>query len=156
MKKNNMSIRNILLDLLIFAGSGCVLGIMNGIIISGQSTPVNNIVDPTRYQNIAITIGTIIGFGIVLLGLISYLVLIRFISRDILFHFKLPLVLSGIVGVSINLLTYNILNRLADQYGIVPRTGGVILFDSIITAIMGAGFGIIIIIVIFKIRGYEQ
>jgi hypothetical protein len=148
--------RKVAIDILLFAIGSAGLGMAIGIIASSYQETVNKLISPMPYQNFGIYTGAIVGLSTCLIAFICYLFLTRFILHRKWFSFRLFLLFSGVAGVVISLVTYYLLVSSAASYGMVERTGSIIMIDAIISAVLGGGVGILFGIALAKIRNFAK
>lgn len=148
-------IRRTWLDFLLFELIGAGLGMLIGIFISDQAQSISGFVDPTAYQNFGLAAGAVAGVSIGLLAMLCYLTVIRLTHQRELFRFRLYIWVAGIASAAITLTTYCLVTRSAETYGIVERTGTVVVVDGVISTLLGGGTGAVVSALLSAIRGYN-
>jgi hypothetical protein len=147
--------RRIWFDVLLVELAGLALGVIIGVITSSYQEAVNAPVDVVAYQNFGIITGTIIGLATCLIGILGYIATTRYFLHHQWFHPGTLLFSGAVVGGVTGLVTYLIVGGAGVSYGMVEREIRAVIADSVISAIMGGGFGVFAAWLISKVRGYE-
>lgn len=112
-------------DVLLFELVGVGLGMLIGVFVSDNAQTISGFGDPAAFQNFGLATGAIVGVSIALLAMLCYLALVRLTKRREMRHIGLHIWVGGIAGAAITLISYCIVTRSAETYGIVERTGTV-------------------------------
>ena len=145
-----------IIDVLLFAVGSAALGIVIGTIASSAQKIQNGKLSPIPYQDFGIYAGAIVGVATFLVALVGYLVLRRFILRREDFSLKLYFLFCVVTGAVISLVTSYWVVSSAGSFGMAERTSRGIVTDSIISAIVGGGLGLLFGVTLAKLRHYED
>jgi len=111
---------------------------------------------PIPYQDFGIYTGAIVGLSTCLAAFVCYLVLTRFILHREWFSLKRYIYFCVVAGAVISLVTSYLVVTSAGSFGMAERTGHGVVTDSIISAVVGAGMGLLFGVALAKIRHYED
>ena len=155
MDKTKFNLRAIT-DILIYAVCSAGLGIVIGTIASSAQKIQNGKLSPMPYQDFGIYAGTIVGLSTCLAAFLCYLVVTRFILHREWFSLKLFFLFCVLAGAVISLATSYWVVTSAGSFGMAERAGRGVVTDSIISAVMGGGLGLLFGFALAKIRNYED
>lgn len=143
-------------DILLYAIGSAGLGIVIGTIASSAQKIQNGKLSPIPYQDFGIYAGAIVGVATCLAAFIGYLLLKRFILHREWFSLKLYFLFCVLVGAVISLATSYWVVSSAGSFGMAERIGRGVLTDSIISAVVGGGIGLLFGFALANIRHYED
>ncbi len=152
MKVNSKAI----IDIFWFAIGSAGLGIVIGTIASSAQKIQNGKLSPIPYQDFGIYAGAIIGLSLCLAAFICYLLLTRFVLHRQWFSLGLFFVFCVLAGAIIGSVTSYWVVTSAPSFGMAGRMGNGVVTDSLISAVVGGGAGLLFGFAMVKIRKYED
>jgi hypothetical protein len=152
MKVNQKSV----IDFLVFAVGSVGLGIVIGTIASSAQKIQNGKLSPVSYQDFGIYTGAIVGISTFLVAIICYLALKRYILHRDWFSLKLYFLFCVITAAVISMVTSYWVVTSAPSFGMMARLGHGVITDSIFSAVIGGGIGLLFGFFLASIRHYED
>ena len=144
------------IDILLSAVGSTGLGIVIGTIASSAQKISNGKLSPIPYQDFGIYAGAIVGISTFLVALVGYLVLRRYILHLEWFSLKLYFLFCVVTAAVICLVTSYWVVTSAPSFGMQGRMGNGVVTDSIISAVIGGGIGLLFGFALANIRHYED
>ena len=123
-------------------GYGIIVSFLS---INGVKQPSILVLDNTDYQNFAILIGAITGFGISTIGISLYYLLDKYDRAN---WYGLPLLFCSVSGILIGPTGCGVVNFSADSYGLINGSMGTFLVEGSISALFGGCLGWAVSIVV--------
>jgi len=148
--------RRAITDILLFAVGSAGLGIVIGTIASSAQKIQNGKLSPIPYQDFGIYAGTVVGLSTFLVAFIAYLVLRRFVLHREWFSLKLYYLFCVVTAAVISLATSYWVVTSAPSFGMAGRLGNGVVTDSLISAVIGGGIGLLFGFALANIRHYED
>ena len=146
----------VIIDIFWFAIGSAGLGIVIGTIASSAQKIQNGKLSPIPYQNFGIYAGAIAGLSICLAVFVCYLVLTRFILHRQWFSLNLYVLFCVLASAVISLVTSYWVVTSAGSFGMAERTIRGVVTDSLISAVVGGGMGLLFGVTLAKLRHYED
>ncbi len=146
----------VIIDILLLAAGSAGLGLVIGTIASSAQKIQNGKLSPVPYQDFGLYAGAIVGLSICLVALVCYLVLTRYILHRQWFNLGLFFLFCILAGAIIGSVTSYWVVTSAGSFGMAERAGSGVVTDSIISAVVGGGAGLIFGFALAKIRKYED